>query len=146
MIRGRNIILRKPVLEDLAEIYEHRSHFNEIGAFISPDLPSLEIMKKNFNEKGYWESFDAAPFLITDFEGEILGEIIYFTGAPYIEGYEIGYQIFRESERGRGYMTEALSILSSYLFELEPVPRLQINVISLNLGKYQGCRKVRISA
>ena len=49
-----------------------------------------------------------------------------------IAGYEIGYAIFRPEDRGKGYMTAALRIFSAYLFELKPVPRLQLGMFKGN--------------
>ncbi len=132
MIEGKNIVLRKPVEEDLEIIYDITRNYRQIGEFISPSFPSLSNMKRNFQERGYWEDFDGNSFLITNREDVLLGEIGYFKGLPYTEGYEIGYQIFNSEDRGKGYMTEALKIMTAYLFELEPIPRIQINIDSKN--------------
>ncbi|MCP6657804.1 GNAT family N-acetyltransferase, partial [Klebsiella pneumoniae] len=32
-------------------------------------------------------------------------------------------------DRGKGYMSEALSLFSSFLFESKPIPRLQLTVV-----------------
>jgi RimJ/RimL family protein N-acetyltransferase len=44
----------------------------------------------------------------------------------YQSGYEVGFVVFRREDRRKGYTTEALRIFSAYLFELKPIPRLQL--------------------
>lgn len=64
--------------------------------------------------------------IVADKEGRVLGVIVFFWNSPGETGYEIGYVIFRRADRGKGYLTEALQIFSAYLFDLKPIPRLQI--------------------
>ena len=72
--------------------------------------------------------------LILNKADRIVGEISYFKGMDYQVGYEVGYQIYLKSDRGKGYMSEALEIFSAYLFKLKPITRLQLNLIKNNIG------------
>ncbi len=74
-------------------------------------------------------------------DGRLLGSIFFFKPQGYIDGYEIGYRIFRPDERGKGLMTEALRIFSSYLFAIKPVNRLQLLVAEGNTGSWKVAEK-----
>jgi RimJ/RimL family protein N-acetyltransferase len=62
----------------------------------------------------------------------MVGAIVFFRSSPMLAGFEVGYAIFRPGDRNKGYMTEALRIFSAYLFELKPVPRLQLGMFKGN--------------
>ena len=62
----------------------------------------------------------------------MLGNLAFFKDVKYHAGYEVGYLILRREDRGKGYMSEALRIFSAYLFELKPIPRLQITTVKGN--------------
>jgi [ribosomal protein S5]-alanine N-acetyltransferase len=141
MIKGKNIVLRKPVEEDLETVYNLMSNYEDKGEFIPPRFPSLELMKKNFKEKGTWYKSDSDGFLITDKSGEIIGEIGYFKSIPYANGYEVGFQVWKKAERNKGFMTEALKILSAYIFDIEEIMRLQLNIATGNIASWKVAEK-----
>jgi RimJ/RimL family protein N-acetyltransferase len=56
----------------------------------------------------------------------------YRTG-PGIHGYEIGYILHDEGDRGKGYASEAVRLFSDYLFEQRPgCHRLQLIIETWN--------------
>ncbi len=143
MIKGKNIVLRKPVEEDVKVVYKLMSSYEDKGEFIPPRFPSLELMKKNFKEKGTWHKSDSDSdgFLITDKSGEIIGEIGYFKSIPYAHGYEIGFQVWKKQQRNKGFMTEALKILSAYIFDIEEIMRLHLNIATENIASWKVAEK-----
>ncbi len=137
MIRGKNIILRTWTKEDIKPFFELVSHVEEKGLYWPVNLPSLPEMEKRFEKNGFWEEKNGW-LLICDLEGNILGSIGYFTQAEYVAGHEIGFQIAKAANRGKGIMTEALRLLSSYMFLSKDIPRLQVVTDVDNIA----CRKV----
>ncbi|MDP5274201.1 GNAT family N-acetyltransferase [Chengkuizengella axinellae] len=133
MIEGKNIILRTIREDDLDKIIQLTSDFSERGAFWHFRLPSQTAFYKRFNETGLWDD-QYGTMLITDRNERLVGEITYFQGVSYLPGYEIGYQIYKKEDMGKGYTTEALRIFSSYLFELKPIERLEVVVNINNIG------------
>ena len=136
MIEGKQIILRTITSADLEEVFNLLSNIKEKGTFWSLLLPSDPLHRQKFNETGFWDGI-YGRLLIAEkngsTSGRLLGEICYFQNAPYRAGYEIGYQLYRQEYRGKGIMTEALRLFSSYLFELWPIPRLQITCMQGNI-------------
>jgi len=130
MIEGKKIILRTIREDDLEEMFNLTSKFSERGEYWHLKLSSEPMIKKEFRETGFWDD-RMGRLLIADKSGRLLGEIVYFTGVWYMPGYEIGYQLYRKEDQGKGYMTEALTIFTAYLFELKPIERLEL---TLNKG------------
>jgi RimJ/RimL family protein N-acetyltransferase len=133
MIEGRNINLRTVTENDLAELFTLISNLAEMGEFWPVFLSSEPNFKKKFVETGFWDE-NFGKTLITNKTNTIIGEIFYFKTAYYRCDYEVGYQLFRNETRGKGIMTEAFSLFSSYLFALCPIPRLQITCIPGNVA------------
>jgi RimJ/RimL family protein N-acetyltransferase len=127
MIEGPSVILRLFAESDLGEFFKLDADVAARGEFFPISLRSPAVSRKQFKETGWWEE-DQGRMLITTRDGRMVGTIFFFKGMPYRAGYEIGYYIFRSEDRGKGYMSEALRIFSAYLFELKPVPRLELGV------------------
>jgi ribosomal-protein-alanine N-acetyltransferase len=126
MLEGPNIILRLFADADLDEFLALNAMLMERGEFYPISLHSAAETRKEFGEHGWWEEH-SGRMLITAKNGRMLGGIGFFRPSPYQSGYELGYAVFRPEDRGQGVMTAALRIFSAYLFELKPIPRLQVS-------------------
>jgi RimJ/RimL family protein N-acetyltransferase len=141
MIEGKKVILRNVEPEDLNEYYKFCNDMTEIGLFWPMGLQTFEQVKEKYN-KGLWgEHF--GQLMITTREGKKIGLIHYFKSIPYTVGYEIGYQIFKHEDRGKGYMSEAAKLFIDFLFLSKNIPRLQLcffegNEPSIKIGKKMG--------
>ncbi|WP_338633688.1 GNAT family protein [Sporomusa ovata] len=130
MLQGKRVCLRTVRESDLELIYRLMTDVSQKGEYWLIDIPAEPAFRRGFADRGFWyEHF--GRLLITDHqdEGRVVGEIIYYRNADYRAGYEVGYQIFRRADRGKGYMSEALSLFSAFLFESKPIPRLQLTVV-----------------
>jgi ribosomal-protein-alanine N-acetyltransferase len=65
-------------------------------------------------------------------EDDIPGHISFFKPARYQNAYEMGFRIYRPENWGRGHVTEAASVLVSYLFETKTVDRIQAAFLAGN--------------
>ncbi len=77
-------------------------------------------LRKEFGEHGFWKD-DYKLLVITDKQGSLIGEVDCFNTSPNIQGSEVGYRIFRKRDMGKGLMTEALKLFTSYLFKSAPL-------------------------
>jgi len=133
MIEGKNINLRTFKESDLAEYLEHTSRLSIIGEHWPIGLMTEKQLRKQYEENGFWGP-DGGRMLITDKSDKMLGNINYFRGIPYCDGYEVGYRIFRPKDRGKGLMTEALSLFVSYFFNLKTINRIQLGTDPENIA------------
>ncbi len=133
MIRGKRIKLRRFEEKDIPFYLKHIQDINSIGEFWPKNLITEKDIRKEFNETGFWSEKSGKLFIENE-DGEIIGNMNLFKGIPYVEGYEIGYRIYEDKNRGKGYMTEALSLFASYLFAVKPIKRLQVNAVENNIA------------
>jgi len=133
MLEGPNVILRLLTNDDLDEFLKLENTYAEMGEFASTDLRSPAAFRKQFGESGGWDD-QLGRMLITDKSGRMLGHIMFMKEPSYQSGYDVGFAVFRREDRGKGYTTEALRIFSAYLFELQPIPRLQLGTHEENIA------------
>lgn len=133
VLQGKRVCLRTVREADLDLIYRLMTDVSQKGEYWLIDIPAEPAFRRVFAERGFWQD-NFGRLLIVDKseEGRVVGEILYFRNADYRAGYEVGYQIFRREDRGRGYMSEALALFSAFLFESKPIPRLQLTVVAGN--------------
>lgn len=132
LLQGKLINLRMIKQLDLDEILSLSSDLSQRGEYYNINLTSESVYKKRYQETGFWND-DTGTMVITDKDGRLVGDIAYFKGVWYLPGYEIGYRIFKEEDRGKGYITEALKLFSAYLFAVKPINRLEIQVAKGNI-------------
>ena len=62
---------------------------------------------------------------------KILGTIWHFKSVPYFNAIEIGYTLFDLKQRGKGIVSQAVSLLSNYFFNGLHINRLEIRMDTL---------------
>jgi len=116
----------------------------EVGGKYNP----LHQMSKMQAEKILDNSTDFQPFIIEKRDGDKIGYIVHFhvlhlgTGSKQLE---IGYGLIPD-ERGKGYGTEAVSLMVNYLFLSKENMRIQAqtalgNIASQRVLKKSGFKK-----
>jgi ribosomal-protein-alanine N-acetyltransferase len=133
MLVGHRVILRPFRRSDLEGLYDLVADVREIGEFWPLGCISEPRWLKRFEETSWW-SDDFKLLLITDLDGRRLGQVNVYKASHSYEGWELGYRIYRPEDRGKGYMTEAARLATAYLFEQEPIERVQILLDPRNEG------------
>ena len=114
-------------IEDIDKIHSQTTDYQKVGKFFTTKIRSKSYWLNKFKDNGLWDE-EFGMLKINDLEdNELVGVIWYFISIPYIEGYEIGFNIFNTSKRAKGFAAEAVNIFSSYLFSAYNIPRLQCN-------------------
>lgn len=140
MIRGKKVILRTVIPEEVDYLYRLITDINKKGPYWHLQIPPLNKFRDEYRESGFW-SREEGRMLILSLEGEHVGEILYFKGLDYQSGYEVGYELFDLAFSGKGYMTEALRLFCAYMFAVWPINRLQVNVMSDNIASSRVAEK-----
>lgn len=132
LVKGRNMMLRTVQESDLAVLYPYHTDIEGRGPYFPLYIPSESEFRRSYQESGFWSSQEG-DVLICDLDGRLLGVILYFKGAPYLTGYEIGYRLFDPAANsGRGIITEALLLMTYILFALYPINRLELKIVPEN--------------
>lgn len=140
MITGKLINLRVLREGDLTEFTEGLNTVMEVGDYFPLTIRSITEVKKKFNDTGYWDD-EFALMLIVDKRDKMLGYIASFKSHIYFTGREIGYRIFKNPERGKGYMSEALRLFTAYIFDLKEYPRLYLTTVPGNTASRRVAEK-----
>lgn len=138
MIRGERIVLRMIRDADLDHLFMLRSDISNRGEYFPLDLQSDVDFRKRYQEHGFMED-TKGTFLIWSAD-KIVGSISFFP-VMYFDALEIAYILFDTASRRKGYMTEALSLLSRYLFRTRKINRLQLTVIPGNVASKRVAEK-----
>ncbi|NIV32093.1 MAG: GNAT family N-acetyltransferase [Anaerolineae bacterium] len=133
MLVGKKVVLRTLREADLDKLVDLIADVREMGDYWQPHLPSEIRWKNRLSETGWWEE-DHGGLLITDHEDNLLGQILFFKPMIYGNAYELGYRIYRRENWGKGYMSEAVSLITAWLFEIKPVDRIQATAMVGNEG------------
>lgn len=141
MIHGKKIILRMFKESDLDTYSEIINDLSNMTPYWPANLQSEANLRKEFGENGFWKD-DYKLLLMTDKEGNIVGEVDTFKTSPNIKGPEVGYRIFRKENMEKGYTTEALQLFSAYLYHTNStILRLTLLIHSDNVASLRVAEK-----
>ena len=127
MIRGEKIDLRVTREKDLEELFGFWSDIENRGTHFPIYLDSETKFREDFSKHGFW-SEDEGSLLVVTKEDRILGEILFFKSVPYYDSVEIAYILFDKEARGKGAMSEALSLFVRFLFDSKKINRLELAI------------------
>ena len=139
MLKHTQVTLR--LVQDEDDCRRLIAAYNDLSERAQTDhteIKSLNTLLKDFRNDGLWGD-DHGTLLITTPDDEIIGSLT-FTRISEFE-LEIGYRLFRQSDRNQGYVSEALPLFSAYLFETKPIRRLRVQAASDNIGSQKVAEK-----
>jgi [ribosomal protein S5]-alanine N-acetyltransferase len=140
MLKGKSIILR-PVREtDLEQLYAFHVDIDNRGSFYPHGVMSWPAFQKEFQEGGYWKK-DSGTLIIVSHTDEILGHIEFFPTVNYLDEYELSYLVYETKNRGKGVVTEAVSLFVRYLFETKRTNRIRLVIHPDNSGSRRVAEK-----
>jgi RimJ/RimL family protein N-acetyltransferase len=140
MLKGNSITLR-PVREaDLDRLRELDLDLDSRGDYWPMSIMSEVAYREEFRHTGFWgENF--GRLLMIDGHDRIIGEIMYFKTVMYMDELEIGYRLFGKDYWGKGATTEALQLLTRYLFDSRNINRIRLCIDVENSGSLKVAQK-----
>lgn len=140
MLKGKKIALRNIQSKDLDALIALWGDLSVRGDFFPMTVMNETTIKKRFADNGFWGDTNG-HMLIVDSEDKITGAIFFFSPNPYISYIEVGYILFKSEYRGLGYVSEALSLFSKYLFYTKQIPKILLNIDPDNIGSRKVAEK-----
>lgn len=126
LAEGSKVRLRRIAAGDLAQCAPHIYTLS-----IQEPLTDLARVEAVFAETGFWTE-DAGAVAI-EADGRLVGTMQYYRGGPGFHGYEIGYLIHDEADRGKGYASEGLRLFGDLILRERPkCHRLQLIIETWN--------------
>jgi len=137
LLEGRNVNLRAMEKDDLPLIADW---FNDPKFF--GEFNPLRQMSRTEAEKMFESPLELKPFIIEKKDGNKIGFISHFYVLhPAGRQLEIGYSLL-PSERGKGYCTEAATIMVDYLFLSKDTMRIQASTEVRNAASQKVLEKI----
>jgi RimJ/RimL family protein N-acetyltransferase len=110
------------------------------GEYWPRGIMSEVAYKREFQETGFWGPH-FGRLLMVGGGGDIIGEIVYFDTVAYLDEFEIGYRLFKKDYWGKGATTDALKLLTRYLFETRNINRIRLCIETDNSGSRKVAEK-----
>jgi RimJ/RimL family protein N-acetyltransferase len=128
---GNKVRLRTIGVRDLKAATAHKFTLSITEPMIDP-ARAREV----YDQTGFWTPEAGACAIESVVEGEggrLIGTLQFYRSGACIHGYEIGYILHDEDDRGKGYASEALRLFSDLLFAEHPeCHRLQLIIETWN--------------
>lgn len=125
MLNGPSIHLRQVREQDLDFMYQIHTEIENRGPYFPVGVASEPEFRKRFRDTGYWGK-DAGMLLITSPDGDVLGHIEFFHTVAYLDEIELSYHLYSPNQAGKGVATEAVRLLTEYLFDWLKINRIRL--------------------
>lgn len=124
MLVGHKVAVR-PVLEaDLELLQRATQDLDSRGPWYPLPQRSFVALKKWYDENGFWAS-ERGIFMI-EAGGRPVGHVSWGQLNGDIPDMELGYRVYAQEDRGKGYGSEALALTTRFLFDTEPINRASL--------------------
>lgn len=127
MLQGTGLHLRTVRESDLDDLHANLINLEHRGSFFPLGLQSEPVFRRKFEEDGFWGQ-DEGMLVMVDPAGRVVGEIEFYPITHYLTGYELSYLVFGPDQAGRGFATEAVRLMTAYLFARLRIERVQLAI------------------
>ena len=79
--------------------------------------------------------------LIVSHDDDIIGHIEFFRTVPYLDELELSYHIYTSEHQGKGVATEAVKLMTGYLFDRRKEKRIRLIIHPDNAGSKRVAQK-----
>ncbi|WP_170107757.1 GNAT family N-acetyltransferase [Photobacterium lipolyticum] len=141
MIKGNGVNLRHIESSELDDVLRLMNDVELKGDFARTLMRSPIKLKREFELNGL-SSESNETLVIVNQSNQIVGTIVHFLTVPYSSARELGFSIFDTNNQGKGVATEAVKLLTKYLFQSQPINRIQICMPVI----HEACEKIAINS
>ncbi len=127
MLVGRQISLRPVRRDEVERLHESTMDLESRGPWYP--LPGTPLIKfeARFAESGFWAA-DEGVFTIVDQTDRLVGIVGWELLSGDLPDVEISYRLLDRDDHGKGITTEAVGLLTGWLFDTGHMNRLRANV------------------
>jgi ribosomal-protein-alanine N-acetyltransferase len=133
MLKGKKVLLRQVRESDLGRLHEFHQDINNRGAYFPVGVMAEPVFRQRFHESGFWQK-EEGMLLIIDRDEQIVGHIEFFVTVAYLDELELSYHIYSSEHQGRGIATEAVNLMTGYLFNAKKYNRIRLIIHPDNLA------------
>ena len=110
---------------DLDRLHDFHQDIANRGDFFPVGVVSLPTFQEQFRKSGFWEKTEGMLIIAGEGDG-VLGHVEFFETVNYLDEIELSYIIYSPDDAGRGIATEAVTLLSGYLFDAKKINRIRL--------------------
>jgi ribosomal-protein-alanine N-acetyltransferase len=125
MLKGDKVELRLVQESDLDQLYEFHQDIANRGPYFPIGVLAEPVFRGRFRETGFWQDNDGM-LLIVSHDDVLLGHIEFFQTVPYLDELELSYHIYTSEHQGKGIATEAVGLMTGYLFDKKKNNRIRL--------------------
>ncbi len=125
---------------DLEALYQFHLDLSSRGAYFPIGVLAEPVFKARFRETGFWQEKDGMLVIVNE-KDEIVGHVEFFYTVPYLDEIELSYQIYKPDYHGRGVATDAVKLLTGYLFDRIKINRIRLIIHPENLASKRVAEK-----
>jgi RimJ/RimL family protein N-acetyltransferase len=140
MIKGENITLRTVRESDLEPLYQFHQDITNRGPYYPGGFLPENVFQRHYQESGFWGE-NEGTLLIVNAQDELLGQIEFFRTVSYLDELELSYQIFDPAHYRKGITTEAVNLMTGYLFDKKKYNRIRLIIHPGNLASKRVAEK-----
>lgn len=140
MLNSEEITLRPMRESDLDQFYEYHRDISNRGRYFPIGVMAEPVLRKRFAETGFWQD-EEGMLLIVDGDDQLAGHIEFFQTVSYLDELELSYHIYSEEYTGKGIATEAVRLMTNYLFERKKNNRIRLIIHPQNVASRRVAEK-----
>lgn len=140
MLKGEFIQLRTVRESDLDSLYQFHLDIGNRGEYFPIGVMSETAFKREFQENGFWQKTEGMLVIAND-KDNILGHIEFFQTVAYLDELELSYHIYKVDHRGQGVATDAVALMTGYLFDRMKYNRIRLIIHPDNLASKRVAEK-----
>lgn len=144
MLAGERCTLRLVREADLTTLQAFDEDIANRGEHFPIGVVPLVRVAREYAEHGFWQEREGL-LVIVDEADAIIGHIEHFRTVDYLDEIELSYLIYSPEHRGRGIATEAVRLLSDYLFARTKAHRIRLVIHPGNAGSRRVAEKAGYS-
>jgi len=140
MLKGDVVRLRTVREADIDQLYDFHQDIVNRGQYFPTGVTAEPVFRRRFQETGFWQKTEGMLLIVSD-TGNILGHIEFFQTVAYLDELELSYHIYKDEYRGQGIATDAVKLMTGYLFDRMKHNRIRLIIHPDNLASKRVAEK-----
>jgi [ribosomal protein S5]-alanine N-acetyltransferase len=126
VLTGDVISLRPVSQADLDQLYRFHIDIRNRGDYFPLGIASETVFKRRFQETGLWSDAEGMLLIVDPATDAVLGHIEFFRTVNYLDELELSYQLYAREHDRKGVVTDAVRLLTAYLFDSKRFNRIRL--------------------
>lgn len=144
MLDGEHVTLRLVRESDFEAVYAGLNALDNRGPYFPRNPHPEPWLRGKLQDNGFWGK-EEGLLVMVDGDDAVIGHIEFFKPVDYLDGFELSYLVYDRAARGKGVTSEAVALLTGFLFDTTKTNRIQLiihpdNAASRRVAEKNGYR------